>query len=146
MIQKGDITITKIENYDFENFLDVLQSSVDHVGVKRAVIDSSTILKLYFPTPMQFRKNLFNFLSFLTKMNCTVLLTADIATATKGKMKFTLEQFIADGVIVLYYPEKEGRTRALEVLKMRGTNHSRSLVPLEMKKDGIVVFPHEKVY
>jgi len=62
-------------------------------------------------------------------------------------MKYTLEQFVADGVIVLYNLEREEkRIRALEILKMRGTDHVQDLVPMKITPEGIKIYVGEKVY
>ena len=56
-------------------------------------------------------------------------------------------RFVADGIIVMYNIEKqEKRVRAIEVLKMRGTDHAREVAPLRMTPGGIDVFEGEKVY
>jgi KaiC/GvpD/RAD55 family RecA-like ATPase len=58
-----------------------------------------------------------------------------------------VEEFLADGVVVLYNMRVgDSRVRAVEVLKLRGAKHLRKLVPLEITEKGIVIFPEEKVY
>lgn len=58
-----------------------------------------------------------------------------------------VEEFLADGVVVLYNMKIGGtRVRALEILKLRGAKHSNKLVPFEITEKGIVVYPEEKVY
>jgi len=146
-INERKIIIEKPNRYDFKNFSDIFQSYVTVHKVKRAVIDSATILKLSFESPMEFRKRLFDFLSFVTNLDCTVLLTSELSIPFRDKMRFSLEQFVVDGVIILYSVQrKEKRIRALEILKMRGTNHAKDLVPFKITSNGIVVYKGEKVY
>lgn len=142
-----DIFIVKPAMYDFKNFSDILQSYVVHHDVKRVVIDSSTLLRFSFDEILEFRKRLIEFLGFLRNLDCTALITSELESPIRGKMKFSVEQFAADGIIVLYnMPRKEKRIRALEIIKMRGTDHSRDLVPLKITSQGITVFPGEKIY
>ncbi|MEM3369905.1 MAG: ATPase domain-containing protein [Candidatus Micrarchaeia archaeon] len=146
MVDK-DIFIIKPAMYDFKNFSDILQSYVVHHGVKRVVIDSSTLLRFSFEEVLEFRKKLIEFLSFLRNLDCTALITSELENPVRNKMKFNIEQFAADGIIVLYnMPRKEKRIRALEIIKMRGTDHSRDLVPMKITSQGITVFPGEKIY
>ena len=146
MIDK-DIFIVKPAMYDFKNFSDILQSYVVHHKVKRVVIDSSTLLRFSFDDILDFRKKLIEFLGFLRHLDCTALITSELDNPTRGKMKFNIEQFASDGIIVLYnMVKKEKRIRALEIIKMRGTDHSRDLVPLKIGQSGITVFPGEKIY
>jgi KaiC/GvpD/RAD55 family RecA-like ATPase len=147
LIDKKKITVIKPDKYDFANFSDILQAYVTQHGVKRVVIDSATILKLSFEKELEFRKKLVDFLSFVRRLDCTTILTAELSMPLRGKMRYTLEQFVADGVIVLYNLEKgERRVRALEIIKMRGTDHSRDLVPFKFTSSGIEVYVGEKVY
>jgi circadian clock protein KaiC len=147
LVEEKKITVIKPAKYDFVNFSDILQSYVIHHKVKRIVIDSATILKLSFNKEIEFRKKLVEFLSFVRNLDCTIFLTAELSYPIREKMKFSLEQFVADGVIILYNLEREEkRIRALEVLKMRGTDHVQDLVPMKITNDGIKIYVGEKVY
>jgi len=147
LIKDKKLFIIKPDKYDFKNFSDILQSYITQHKVKRVVIDSSTILKLSFENMLEFRKMMVDFLSFVGNLECTVLMTAEMENPVRGKLKFSVEQFVADGVILLYNLAKgEKRLRALEILKMRGTEHSQDLVPLKITPTGIKIFIGEKVY
>jgi KaiC/GvpD/RAD55 family RecA-like ATPase len=48
---------------------------------------------------------------------------------------------------VLYnLPMKERRINAIEVLKMRGTAHSKNVCPIAFTPEGVVVYPDQKIY
>jgi KaiC/GvpD/RAD55 family RecA-like ATPase len=38
------------------------------------------------------------------------------------------------------------RVRGIEMLKMRGTNHSQRIHPYEITTNGIVIHPNEQIY
>lgn len=115
LVEEKKLIIVKPDQYDFANFSDILQAYITQHGVRRAVIDSATILKLSFEKDLEFRKRLVEFLSFVRKLDCTTLLTAEMSMPVRGMMRYTLEHFVADGVVVLYNLEKgERRIRALE--------------------------------
>lgn len=59
-----------------------------------------------------------------------------------------VEEFLADGVIVLYNIRKGNmRESAIEVLKMRGTKHSKRIVAMQIADGkGIEVYPEQEVF
>jgi KaiC/GvpD/RAD55 family RecA-like ATPase len=61
--------------------------------------------------------------------------------------KTGVEDFLADGVFVMYYIKaRDTRIRALEVLKLRGAEHEGKVVPFVIQRHGIEVFPGERIY
>ena len=147
LIDSKMISLMKVKKFDLQSFADIVQSYVNDLGVSRVAIDSSTVLKLYFKTPTEFRTNMFDVIEFLKKTNCTALFTAEMPVSSRKGMKADVEQFFSDGVIILYNFEKGlKRVNAIEILKMRGTSHSKHLVPLAITSEGVKVFPEEKVY
>ena len=59
-----------------------------------------------------------------------------------------VEEFLADGVIVLYNIRKGNvRENGIEVLKMRGAKHDKKIVAMQIIEDkGIEVYPQQEVY
>jgi KaiC/GvpD/RAD55 family RecA-like ATPase len=58
-----------------------------------------------------------------------------------------VEEFLADGVIVLYNIKREStRQRAIEVLKMRGTKHQERIVAMKISGNGMIVYPKQEVF
>jgi len=58
-----------------------------------------------------------------------------------------VEEFLADGVIVLYYLRKGGvREHAIEILKMRGSKFKKRIVPMKISDSGIEVFPEQEIF
>lgn len=58
-----------------------------------------------------------------------------------------VEEFLADGVIVLYNIKRENiRERAIEVLKMRGTKHQERIVAMKISEKGMVVYPKQEIF
>ena len=55
-----------------------------------------------------------------------------------------IEEFLADGVIVLYNVRvSKTRKRAMEILKLRFSNHVKDLVPYQITKNGIEIYIEE---
>ncbi len=58
-----------------------------------------------------------------------------------------VEEFLADGVFVLYNIKKEGvRESAIEVLKMRGEHHEKRMVAMQISDKGITINPEQEVF
>jgi KaiC/GvpD/RAD55 family RecA-like ATPase len=74
----------------------------------------------------------------LGELGCTSVMTTEIGES--GELSEVGAEEILDGVIELYY-EGEGltRDRALEVRKMRGTQHSNQLHFFDITDNGIVI-------
>ncbi len=143
-VKNKNLIVQSVDRYNFQNLLDICQSSVTQLGVKRVVLDTVTMLRLFFKDNFEFRKGLFNLLDFLSSLDATVVLTSERDYSLREDARFGLEEFIADGVILLYnLPKRNERVSALEILKMRGTNHSRSIYPLQMTSIGLEVVPEE---
>ncbi len=55
-----------------------------------------------------------------------------------------IEEFLADGIIVLYNIKKENiRENAIEVLKMRNCKHEKKIAKMEIAENGIKVYPEK---
>jgi KaiC/GvpD/RAD55 family RecA-like ATPase len=57
-----------------------------------------------------------------------------------------IEEFLADGIVVLYNIRRNDiRENAIEVLKMRYTQHQKKVFSMEINRDGILVHPDKQV-
>jgi KaiC/GvpD/RAD55 family RecA-like ATPase len=143
-IDRGSLKIVTIDDYNWEHLADVLQAHITRHGVKRVVIDTLTLLKMNTKDEFEFRRNFIGLMSFLENLDCTTLITAESGSMTREEAAYSLEEFIVDGVLVLYnLPVKNQRRRAIEVLKMRGVKHSNQMFPFKITEDGIVVYQEE---
>jgi circadian clock protein KaiC len=78
----------------------------------------------------------------LMYLDCTSILISEIPPLTFKYSMFGVEEFIADGVIMLSEFERKGELlRALQVIKMRGINHSRNKHVMEILREGITLVP-----
>jgi KaiC/GvpD/RAD55 family RecA-like ATPase len=73
----------------------------------------------------------------------TGLLITEIGASEKNRLLFKPEFFIYDGIVMLYSsgPESASRALTLEIIKMRGTKHSRATVSYDITSSGISVAP-----
>jgi KaiC/GvpD/RAD55 family RecA-like ATPase len=147
LIKTKKLEIIKPDELDLVGVAEIIEDRILKNKVKRAVIDSSTMIRMSFEKDIEYRKTLFEFLSLLRNLDCTTLTTVEATTSKREEMKYDIEHFVMDGIINLYSLDRgETRIRALEVFKMRGTDHSRDLVPLKVTPSGIKVYVGEKVF
>jgi KaiC/GvpD/RAD55 family RecA-like ATPase len=110
-------------------------------GTRRLVIDPLSAL-LFAYQDMELRQKIRELIEIIREKDITALITTELPENSKGISRFGIEDFLSDGIIVLYYfREGAKRYRGLEVRKMRGTNHSSDIHLYKITTDlGIQVF------
>lgn len=147
LIKSKNLQITKPDKLDLENTAELIENQISENNVKRVVIDSATMIRLSFENELEYRQTLFEFFSLLRNLDCSVMMTLEASHPRKEQLTFDIEHFVMDGIIAIYNLEQgDRRVRALEILKMRGTDHSRELVPFKVTPNGIKVYVGEKVF
>ena len=98
-------------------------------GAKRLVLDPiSALLFAYREQDMELRQKIRELVEIIREKEITALITTELPENSKGISRFGIEDFLSDGIIVLYYfREGAKRYRGLEVRKMRGTHHSSDI-------------------
>jgi circadian clock protein KaiC len=120
-----------------------LQNAVRRVGAKRAVIDSLSGLELALaPTFREdFRESLYRMMGALTGLGVTVMATVELADSYTD-LRFSPQgiAFLTDAIIIQRYVEIDGQLkRALSVVKVRSSQHSKELREYEISSDGGIV-------
>lgn len=148
LIKDNKIIIIQPELYNFEGLLSVIEDSVEKIKAKRLVIDSASIIGLYFENPYKVRKSLLDLGQLFKRLDCTTLAIDEIKENETTLSAFGVEEFVADGVIVLYYLKRNNiYIRAMTIRKMRSTNHSQKVHPMEIHKPGgVLIYPFEEVF
>lgn len=113
--------------------------------IKRIVIDSITSFSLLYQDELTKKEAGLALFELINKWGCTALLTSQAVSPRDGIHSAALE-FEADSIILLYHFKQDGkRQRALEILKMRGTDHTNATMTLHISKEGLVVKPDQIV-
>ncbi|MFH1722851.1 MAG: ATPase domain-containing protein [Candidatus Altiarchaeota archaeon] len=115
-----------------------IENLVEEIKAKRLVFDSLTGFALLFKDESTKRDTIIQLFRLLKSWRTTSLLTAEVWSSSYGaQTSFSLD-FLADAVVLVYNQKEEmERKRYLEILKMRGTNHSTRLHPFMFKEGGI---------
>ena len=117
-----------------------IESIVTKHNIKRLAMDSVSSFALLFNDELAKRESALVLFEMIRRWNVTSVLTLqEDADARTGGYTTSLE-FEADSIILLYFVRHKGeRKRFIEVLKMRGTNHSTKTYPLIIGKHGVMI-------
>ncbi len=116
-----------------------IDALITQMHAKRLVIDSISSFSLLFKDELTQKESSLALFELINRWGCTAVLTAQASQGGPDDITTSL-QFEVDSIIILYHYMKEGiRTRALEVLKMRGTKTPEKLLKLSIDKSGMSV-------
>lgn len=162
-IDNGDLLIQKI------NPLDILRMKFGSIGgsgsaaelsykIKPLVIpkdfhpdviavDSlSAIIEASVTKDKNYRVYLQQLFSFFEETGATSFLITETDPIPTHFSETGIEEFLADGIIVLYNFQKEDfRENAIEILKMRYGKHQKKIVLMEITDNGIIIHPEKRV-
>jgi len=146
LIAERKLLIIAVELYDFDKLKNTIEDVVARIGAKRLVIDPGVVFRLYFERELDARKRILSLARMLKRIGCTAIITNEIAL-DKTSSLFGLEEYVADGVILLYHTKLEDRfVRSIGILKMRGTKISEKLHPIEITKEGIKILAKHELF
>ena len=123
--------------------LEEIRSVVERIGAKRVVIDSISGFEMALAPAFRedFRESLYRLIGALTGIGVTMFSTVEMSEADGGiglQLAGYQASFLTDDIISLRYVELQGELRkALIVLKMRGSAHSREFRSYEITASGI---------
>jgi circadian clock protein KaiC len=136
-LQKLDFTLEEIQI-----LVDQIVKVVVELNVKRLVIDSITSICYRLTTEEKIREFILRLGTELSDAGCTTLLVSELLPSAKGYSQYGVEEAIADGIIVLGNLERRSDLlRTLQVVKMRGTTHSRAKYVLDLTPIGVLLVP-----
>jgi circadian clock protein KaiC len=141
LIREKKIAIIRPVIYKFDSLKQILSDTIERISAKRIVVDSYSVLLGYFSDLYKVRTGLVHLDEEIKKMGCTALIISDINDGSAILSASGLEEYIVDGVVVLYLMKKPaypyGAFRALSIRKMRSTHHPLDLYPFEITDHGI---------
>ncbi len=147
LVEEGKLKVVKPDKLNLESIAELLEESISEEDVKRAVIDSATMVKMSFKEDSEYRETIFEFFSLLRNLDITALMTVEAAGQDLARMGFEIEHFVMDGIINLYnLGHGEKIIKAVEIYKMRGTDHVRERVPFKITPAGLKIFTKERVF
>ena len=115
--------------------LDFIEDKIAEIMPQRIVIDPITVVDHLLN--INYREFLYDLSASLKNWQAVTVLTGE----SKHTEEYPLDiAYTADGVILLYNIEYEdGRRKYLEVLKMRGSEHTTGKHAVDLSKDGFSI-------
>jgi circadian clock protein KaiC len=159
--KKGNLVIKRFSVFDIARSIDALLAKrkgellidVNPVilpkGFKpdKIVVDSLTSIASAFAGSDTYRSYVEQLFRFFEEMEATSFLITETEQLPKIFSPTGVEEFLADGVVVLYNIRKgDIRESAIEVLKMRGAKHKKKIVAMQITNQGIEVYPEQEVF
>ncbi|MEQ1694058.1 MAG: ATPase domain-containing protein, partial [Gemmatimonas sp.] len=123
--------------------LDEIRNAVKSIGATRVVIDSISGFEMALAPAFRedFRESLYRLIGALTGLGVTIFSTVEVVETEKSSgFQLTGYQvsFLTDDILSLRYVEIEGELRkALVVVKMRGSDHSREFRTYDVTGNGV---------
>jgi KaiC/GvpD/RAD55 family RecA-like ATPase len=129
------------DGLDVDDMINFVHEQVMKIQASRLVIDSLNSLEVSLDPDYFDRRELLRFITLIRDLGCTTILVAEDYDETRDSMY----AYLAHGVIKLYnFQQGANRLRGIEILKMRGLNHSSLTHSMTIDaKNGITVLPHE---
>jgi len=145
--KKEKLAFVRYDPFHVEDIYELIETNVKKLGAERVVIDSVSALGLYVRDIPEIRRMIFNIAFLLRKLNCTTLLVSEILPMQETLSRFGVEEFVTDGVIVLYYTRVGSQfSRSLTIWKMRNSGHSNKIHPYRISNKGIAVYAKEEAF
>ncbi len=122
-----------------------LIAMIEKLKAKRVVLDSLSGFELALAPEFHedYRESLYRMISVLTAMGITVLMTAEVEDRyTDLRFSTYGNAFLADAIILQRYIEIGGQfKRAMSVVKVRGSAHSKDIRLFDIDGDDIQIGP-----
>lgn len=110
------------------------------------ILDSLTAISSFFSdSTSEYRAYLEEVFKILSRSNTMSYLIVERDPLLEGPATF--EEFMSDGVFMLYNVRKgDIRENAIEVLKLRATDHQKKIAAMQITDKGIRVYPDQQVF
>jgi circadian clock protein KaiC len=116
-----------------------IRDTIESLGAKRVVIDSITAYEMLFEKRYQANESVLNLFEMFRSWNATTIVTSESPVEPK-QMHKGRSGFLSDGVIHMYNLRSgQTRVRALEIIKMRDTDHTNQVKTFKLTDKGIVI-------
>jgi KaiC/GvpD/RAD55 family RecA-like ATPase len=118
----------------------VLRNELKEAKYDRIVIDSISTFTSFLEKKGDVRLGIHTIFEMLRATGATCLVTAELQEGGEAFSRDGISEFIADGVILLYFTGVAGEeARSLQIRKMRLTGHEKGFAPFDLSDKGITI-------
>ncbi len=146
------LAIVDLDPVEMANSLDNIRGELPELirdfGADRLVLDSVSLLEMMYEDQARRRTEVFDFTRSLKQAGVTTFLTSEASETNPYASRHGIIEYLTDAVFVLQYVRGETQeTRlAVEIQKIRNTNHSREKKPYEITSDGLSVYQQANIF
>jgi circadian clock protein KaiC len=129
---------SSIQTMGTKKALDAITDIVRETNASRVIIDPLPLAQL-FSSMSDYRKYLYDFLTALRNLQVFTIIIGEKSDETEND----LESYMVDAVILLYLRPLDNPLvykNLIRIRKMRGTNHSRDMMAVDITKDGMRIY------
>jgi circadian clock protein KaiC len=131
------MTSPEVTRLDLENVGGLIETYVTQMGIRRILVDSITHFEQITQNTTELREVEYGFINALKREGVTSLLTKEspalLGDAPQGDSETA---FVVDSYSILRYVEIESAiSKAILVLKMRGSNHAKDIRQYEINSE-----------
>jgi circadian clock protein KaiC len=124
-----------------DKLVEEIQTNIEQINAKRVVLDTLATLFHRFPDPIERRVAVVDLIESLSELKITAIITTELGRLTLDR-EVSIEEYMTHGVILMQTLYSQGVTsRALQVVKMRGTKINTNWVPYTIDRTGVEIFP-----
>ncbi|WP_421908913.1 KaiC domain-containing protein [Methanolacinia petrolearia] len=145
--------VIKLDPTDFNLSINSIRNELPEliyeIGAKRVIVDPISLFEGLFNDESQRRLEMFRLVEILRDLKSTVLMTSEHNRNDAYASRYGLIEYLADTVVVLKYIRPDDLAEvhtAVEVVKMRSSNHSREIKPYEIEEDEINIYFEASVF
>ncbi|MFZ0831297.1 MAG: ATPase domain-containing protein [Thermoplasmata archaeon] len=122
-----------------------IQDLVRESGARRVVVDSLTSIGFRVRSEEKARDFILKLGQAFSELGTTSLMVAEVGAVPGVHSLYGVEEAIVDGVVMLSNVRRRGdMLRVLQIIKMRGTVHSRAQYVIELTPIGMLMAPFLK--
>ena len=142
MYERLGMTKAELSMEEIDLLVTAIASLAQELGTRRLVIDSITSVCYKLKTSEKIRDFVLKLSKALADIDCTSILVSEVAAQSDSYSMFGVEEAISDGIVLMANMERRGDLlRTLQVIKMRGTMHSRAKYVLDLTPEGVLLVP-----
>ncbi|GAA5261590.1 KaiC domain-containing protein [Methanocalculus sp. MC3] len=145
--------LIKLDPTDFTLAVNSIKNDIPDLiretKASRVVIDPISLFEGLLPDEASRRLEMFRFVERMRDEDCTFVMTSETDTQIPYASKYGLVEYLVDCVVLLRYvrtTDLSGTHLAVEVVKMRRSQHSREIKPYEIQPDDVVVYSEASVF
>ena len=148
LVEQGKVRIVDLRATLYEKqffnrrkIFEFLETEIKKTRARRLCIDSVTAIAYNLDDRAKIRDFIFELGKLLTRLDCTSILTSEVADGGKFSV-YGVEEFISDVIVRLDQRMVKGEShRTLRLVKVRGKDYIPQDLSFKLSNNGIVLFP-----